>query len=217
MNAEEEVVLVHGLWYGPVAMSVLARRLGAQGFSVRKFSYPATTSHVLGHAQKLLRFIRQGQAAKTHLVGHSLGGLVIVKALEIDHDEGHEAIPQLSDGRIVLLGTPLMGSGVAQRVMQLPGGPALFRKVARDLCSGHNSLKVGTRIGLIAGSRSFGLGRLLGQSSEGSDGTVALAEADSPYLAARLILPVSHTGMLFSRGVAEQTVCFLRSGHFSDA
>lgn len=216
MSVASEVILVHGLWYGPMAMSFLARQLEDDGFRVRKFSYRATATHVAKHAEKLLAFIRRGEAARSHLVGHSLGGLVIVKALAVDHDSDSQASPQLNGARVVLLGTPLRGSAVAQKVMQLPGGQSLFRKAAEDLCEGQPYLPEQKRIGLIAGSRSFGLGRLLGQSAEGSDGTVALEETDSPGLAARLILPVSHTGMLFSRRVARQTTVFLRSGQFSD-
>ena len=217
MSTRTEIVLVHGLWYGPLAMAVLAGRLRKAGFEVRKFGYPATSFQAMEHARRLLQFVAKGSAGQTHFVGHSLGGLVIAKALELNAGSSAGDLPQLDHCRAVLLGTPLRGSSVVRRALKLPGGQSLFREAAEDLSRGQPQLPANRRIGLIAGSRSWGLGRLLGQPANGSDGTVALSETESPGLADRLVLPVSHTGMLFSAEVARQTVFFLQSGHFPGA
>jgi hypothetical protein len=68
---------------------------------------------------------------------------------------------------------------------------------------------------MIAGNRSIGLGRLFGQSAMDSDGSVSLSETQAPGLSDRVILPVSHTGMLFSPVVALQVCNFLAAGRFS--
>jgi hypothetical protein len=70
---------------------------------------------------------------------------------------------------------------------------------------------------MIAGTRPFGLGRLLGQSAEDTDGTVALAETEAPCVSSRIVLPVSHTGLLYSAEVARQVCTFLESGRFAPA
>ena len=201
-----EVVLVHGLWFGGWSMASLARRLRAAGFGVRQFEYRSTRADLATHAADLLCFVRTISATRVHMLGHSLGGLVILKMLS--------GMPDIAPGRVVLLGTPLQGSQTVARALQLPGGSALFGQVAVDLCRGQTQFAPGREIGMIAGSRGIGLGRLFGQSARDSDGTVALSETDDPGLSGRLVLPVSHTGMLFSAEVARAVCIFLANGRF---
>jgi hypothetical protein len=72
-------------------------------------------------------------------------------------------------------------------------------------------------LGVIAGDLGFGLGKLLGSMDAPNDGTVLLDETLLPGATDRLRLPVSHTGLMFSREVARQTALFLESGHFAQA
>jgi pimeloyl-ACP methyl ester carboxylesterase len=202
-----EVILVHGLWYGPWAMAVLARRLRRAGHVVRRFAYHPTASPVAVHARDLAQFTRQSHSTALHFVGHSMGGLVIMRMLANE--------PALARGRVVLLGTPLQGSQVARRLLRLPAGAVLLGALATDLCQAQPRWAEGREIGMIAGCKAFGLGRLLGRPGAGSDGTVALSEADAPGLSARVVLPVSHTGMLFSGQVGQQVLGFLQNGRFS--
>jgi len=190
-------------------MSFLARHLRREGFDAKIFSYRTTGSTVAAHALRLAQFAERSRDANTplHFVGHSLGGLVILHMLAAG--QGHPA------GRSVLLGTPLNGSRVARNMAQVPGGKLLLGRVAPDLCSGRKLRREENEVGMIAGSRSIGLGRLLGQSGSSSDGTVALEETEAAWLADRVVLPVSHTGMLFSSEVADEVVSFLREGRFT--
>ena len=55
---------------------------------------------------------------------------------------------------------------------------------------------------------------LLGGVGGAGDGTVALRETHMPGLADHITLPVTHTGMLYSREVARQAAYFLRTGGF---
>jgi hypothetical protein len=83
------------------------------------------------------------------------------------------------------------------------------------LVEGFSRLPRGWQTGMIAGSRSFGLGLLVGGTAGAGDGTVAVRETRAEGLRNHLVLPVTHTGMLFSRAVARQVSGFLRSGSFS--
>ena len=67
----------------------------------------------------------------------------------------------------------------------------------------------------MAGNLPLGLGRLLGGLSGPNDGTGAVDETRLDGAADHIALPVSHTSMLFSKRVAEQTTGFLRSGRFT--
>lgn len=209
MSNHPEVVLVHGLWYGSWAMLSLARRLRRAGHVTRYFRYRATGATVASNAGELAEFAGRSAASEVHYVGHSMGGLVILQMLCNE--------PAMRQGRVVLLGTPLQGSAVARQLMQYTGARALLGQAAESLSHGICSGIEGCEIGMIAGTRAFGLGRLLGQTANASDGTVALAEADAPYLSARIALPVSHTGLLYSAEVAREVCNFLDSGCFSRA
>lgn len=206
MATNSEVILVHGLWYGNWAMASLARRLRRVGYTCRLFSYRSTATGLGNQAAELGQFVQHSPATRVNFVGHSLGGLVILRMLS-----GGFARPP---GRVVLLGTPLQGSKVVRKALRLPGGAAFFGLAAVSLGRGLPDLVEGGEIGMIAGARALGLGRLLGQSAQSGDGTVALAEANARYLSDRIVLPVSHTGLLYSAEVARAVCNFLESGHF---
>lgn len=207
MTTSSRVVLVHGLFYGRWSLRVLAGRLRRAGFSVDLFAYRPTRDGLDGAAAALAAFCDEVAAPEIHFVGHSLGGLVILRALERE--------PRRGPGRAVLLGSPLQGSRVARRLCQYAAGRALLGAAGPALVEGHCCLPPEFEVGMLAGTVGFGLGRLTGALDGPSDGTVGLREADASGLAARLVLPVTHTGMLFSAPVARQVVQFLRGGRFA--
>ena len=206
MDQVEQVILVHGLWYGTTAMQPLAKWLRQLGYPVRLFSYPTTTGTLADHANELARFVAQQPSPKVHFVGHSLGGLVILEMFQ-------ERL-ELPAGRVVLLGSPLQGSNAARSLMNLPGASRMLGTAGNVLCAGFPQLPPDREVGMVAGSRAMGLGRLLTGTAHLGDGSVALEEADSPNLTARTVLPVSHTGMLFSRTVQQRVADFLARGGF---
>src|SRR5271169_4029389 len=95
------VIYVHGLWLTGIEGSLLRRRLARDlDAETRAFSYASVKSTVTANAQALEKFLLELRADTVHLVGHSLGGLVILKMFE----RGAGAL--LPPGRIVLLGSP---------------------------------------------------------------------------------------------------------------
>src|SRR5262245_56695063 len=100
------VILVHGLWMSGFELGVLKHRLEADNnFSAVAFSYPSLTGSMSDHVKSLLDFARTRKTDELHFVGHSLGGLVILMALQTTND--------LPTGRVVTLGTPVQGSKAA--------------------------------------------------------------------------------------------------------
>ena len=61
----------------------------------------------------------------------------------------------------------------------------------------------------------FGLGHVIGRIEEENDGSVAVAETRLSGARDHIVLPVSHSGMLFSREVARQVGHFLTHGTFA--
>jgi pimeloyl-ACP methyl ester carboxylesterase len=205
------VVYVHGLWLSGNEAGILLRRLGRElNATTRAFSYRSVASSVSESAQALGKFLSQQRAETLHLVGHSLGGLVILKLFENgDHQ-------QLPPGRIVLLGSPLNGSRAAQNLARLPFGQKILgRAVREELLTERQRRWMGQRdLGVIAGSMGIGLGRLVGVHGAPSDGTIFVEETRLPGILQHLVLRISHTALPFSSMVARQTAAFLSVGSF---
>jgi pimeloyl-ACP methyl ester carboxylesterase len=206
------IVYVHGLWQRGAEAAWLRRRLALDlNAEARAFSYPSVAADVTTNAQALARFLGDLRADAVHLVGHSLGGLVILKLFE---QGAGEAFPP---GRIVLLGSPLRGSRTAQNLARLPFGRKIMgRSIHEEVLVARDRHWDGAReLGIIAGDLGVGLGRLVGPLGGPSDGTVLTEEAMLDGATDRVVLRVSHTGMLFSAAVARQAGAFLRDGHFA--
>jgi len=206
------VVYVHGLWLTGLEGSLLRRRLARDlTAETLAFSYRSVTSTVTANAKTLAEFLLKIRADTLHLVGHSLGGLVILKLFE--NGDGASLPP----GRIVLLGSPLQGSSTALKVARLPFGKTILgRGVDEELLNNVSRRWNGERdLGVIAGSLSVGLGRLVGAHGAPSDGTILVDETKVEGISEHLVLKTSHTGLPFSAEVARRTGAFLRFGRFS--
>jgi pimeloyl-ACP methyl ester carboxylesterase len=203
-----EIVLVHGLFHRSWSVLLLKRRLKAKGFSVRCFSYATVMRDPLASADKLAEFCQSGQSTELHLAGHSLGGLLILEMLR--KTNGFSLPP----GRVVLLGSPISGSGVARSLAESAAGRALLRESRSSLVAGVSAIPPDRECAMIAGTRPRGVGQVTGALAGPNDGTVAVSETRSDLLTDHIELAVTHTGMLFSAEVARQLATFVKNGRF---
>ena len=206
----EAVVLIHGLWLPAYCLLPLARRLERQGFSPHLYSYASVSDDLASNAGRLAHFLSTIDAATVHLVGHSLGG-ILIRALFHYH-------PVQKPGRIVTLGAPHAGSRVARQLSR----SAFWRRtmgksVAQLLDDATRHWPLPPReIGVISGTRSFGMGKLVYPGlPRPNDGLLTVEESTLHDVRASIVLPVSHTGMLFSRTLARQVGQFLATGRFT--
>ncbi|MEX0915490.1 MAG: alpha/beta fold hydrolase [Wenzhouxiangellaceae bacterium] len=207
IDTRARVVLVHGLWYGRPSMLPLARRLRKRGWNCSLFGYSSIFGRPGDNVARLAEWLEDIDGDPLHFVGHSLGGLIVLKMLA-------ESGATLPGGRVVLLGSPLTGSAVARR---MAGNRALrpwIGRAAGVLDSGIGHLPGDREVAAIAGSASLGAGRLIADLEKPHDGTVSVNETRVPGLADHCELPVSHTGLVFSREVAEAIDSFFRTGRF---
>ena len=208
MTTAETVVLVHGLWVHGIAMVLMRRRIERGGYRALAYSYPSMRLTLAENAERLARYCRSLAAPRLHFVGHSMGGLIVLRMLE--------RAAGLKPGRIVLIGTPVAGSLAAHRLAHLPGGRAALGRSAPEW---HESARpvsdTGREIGVIAGSLPLGIGRFVAPDLPApSDGVVSVAETRLPAMRDHIVLNVSHSGMLISRAVARQICVFLHDGAF---
>lgn len=207
----EHIVLVHGLWMHGALMSWMGRRLTRAGYTVHLYTYPSVRMSMAENARRLAAFCQALGALRLHLVGHSLGGLLIARML----DEPH----RLNLGRMVLLGAPFVDSHAARRLSRVRlGCIAVGASVAEWLRGARPAQLARYEVGVIAGDRGVGLGMLVARDLPSPhDGTISVAETQVPGARDHIVLRVSHSEMVISVQVVRQICEFLRRGHFAHA
>lgn len=208
MPANEQVVLAHGLWMHGALMTWMARRMARAGFTVHRYTYPSVRMSLAENARRLAAFCQTLEARPLHLVGHSLGGLLIARML----DEPH----RLDIGRVVLMGSPFVDSFAARRLSRVRIGCAAVGASVGEWLRGERPESLASYdIGVIAGNRGVGLGVMMAPDLPSPhDGTISVAETMVPEARDSIVLPVSHTQMVISVLVARQVCEFLRRGRF---
>jgi len=206
MSTGETVVLVHGFLLSGWAMRLIARRLRRQGYQTAIFSYPSRHRGLDENAHALAHFIDGLNVDTIHFVGHSLGGLVILRALQVSDD--------FPAGRVVLLGSPVKGSVIAARLGRYAMGRWLLGKSLDSALRSGIKSQVERPTGLIVGQRPFGIGLLLGGFSGPHDGMVMVNETVVGKAADTLCVRETHTSLLLSAAVAYQITEFLKYGQF---
>lgn len=202
------VLLVHGLWMRSIAMRWLATRLRSQGFAPTTFGYYSLLQDTDAVVARLAGVLAAHPGL--HVVAHSLGGLLTLRAVE---RLGDAAI-----GRIVCLGSPLAGSGAAAAIAaRIPAGAQLVGHNRALLQAGIGRIPDGIEAGMVAGCVPRGLGELVARFDGPHDGTVSVAETRVPGLADHVLVRASHSGLLFSDEVVRQVAGFLRGDGFEHA
>jgi len=200
------VLLIHGLWNKSPCLWPLAYRLRQAGFRPRYFDYASVLHTPDRSVMRLIARLRRSPQP-LHVVAHSLGGLLIMEALNRE--------PDLPIARVVCLGSPLRGSRAAHYLAKQRWGSWFLGGSREWLCSGVKIDAAIPPIGMIAGCRARGLGRVVAAFPGASDGTVAVDETVVPGLADHCLLAVSHSGLLLSAEVARHCVHFLQYGRFA--
>ena len=204
--------MLHGLWLNRHALLGWRRQFERGGLRALAFGYPSRDP-LAGNALRLAAFLEDLDASNVYLLGHSLGGLVI---LDLLRQRVGDCGSSLRIRRAVLAGTPVTGSQAGRRFTRSALGHWLIGRAGDplELPSRQCLADSGVDIGVIAGTRGPGLGRLLGALPVPNDGTIALAETRLAGAADAIALPVNHTQMLVSRNVVAQALRFFISGHF---
>lgn len=202
------VLLIHGILMNPLEMRYLGSQMEKSGFNVHYVYYQSVLKTPEQNAKIIHDKIKQMKLPNLHLVGHSLGGIVLMHLFDQTDD--------LPEGRVVMLGSPVNGSWIAQKVSEWPViSPILSRSMPSAL-SGEDipEWKTDRDWGMIAGTRNQGLGMLTGGLPGESDGTVLVEETHHTKQKEHFLVNKSHTALLFSKEVVNLTSNFLNSGTF---
>ncbi|MGA2556492.1 MAG: alpha/beta fold hydrolase [Verrucomicrobiota bacterium] len=207
------VILIHGLGRTPLSMMRLEWTLERAGYKVVNFGYPSRQYNVEQLAEKYLdkAVAAQGQARQIHFVTHSLGGIVLRQYLAA------HAMTNL--GRVVMLAPPNHGSELADRLKQSALGRWILGPAGCEV--GRGALELPERLG----PAHFPLGviaaagpvhRWWSQVFSGpNDGKVSVQSAQLNGMADFLVVPGSHTWIMWRADTARQVLSFLQHGHFA--
>jgi pimeloyl-ACP methyl ester carboxylesterase len=204
------VVYVHGLWLNGWESLLLRHRISRHlGCATLPFTYSSVGASLGENVHALAGFLERVPAERLHLVGHSMGGLLII--------EMFETVRALPPGRVVLLGSPAQGSRAARNLAGWSLGRRIMGRMAHEVLLPMRNRRWSTArdLGVIAGSRAVGLGRLVSPLDEPSDGTVLVSETRVEGAKEHLTVRTTHSGMMYSHFVAHQVVAFLRDGRFA--
>lgn len=197
------VVLVPGLWMPALVMWPLQRRLARAGFAVTRFGYPSLRERLDANARALAQRVATLGAAR--LVGHSLGGLVVLAALPLLRGRVDRA---------VLMGSPTAACHCANFAQRTRALRRLVGRSLPDWLAAPVAVPAGVEVGVIAGSAPWGIGRLIPGLPRPNDGVVGVAETQLPGASDVVRLPVSHSHMLLSARCAREAAHFLDHGRF---
>ena len=201
-----DVVLVPGLWMPGIAMTVLRARLASAGYAPRVFLYRGRDSHEENVAA-LARFVQEQVGSRpAHFVGHSLGGVVILDMLA-----RHRAIPVAT---AVLLGAPVRGCLAGRRLGRHALGRWMLGECAPRWQDCEARWERPEPLGVVAATRPFGLGRVLGSLPGENDGVVRVEETTVQGMRQRALVHQGHSVLIVSPRVARMICGFFEKGCF---
>lgn len=207
VSMAETVVFVHGLYMTGVELGLLRRRVEAVGFATQVFRYHSLLRSVDENAMLLADFLKGVEGERLHLVGHSLGGMVILRMFERGVD--------FPPGRVVFMGSPVRGSLAAKNLRDRGLGFLLGRSGPEGLELPMKAVwKADRELGVIAGTHAFSINPFHPKLPEPHDGMVSLEETRITGAKDSIEMHLAHTTMLFSNELAGQVCGFLKEGRF---
>ena len=209
------VLLLHGLGRTWKSMRPIGRYLESKGYAPYYVAYPSTRRPVAEHAENLRRIVARLDGPEAiHLVGYSLGGLVVRAYLAGDYDARIK--------RVILLGTPNQGAHKAdlwdgnwayQKIMG-PAGQELGTGEEGIVTSLPDTLPV--EFGIIAGGKGDGKGYSFVLTGD-DDRTVAVESTRLPGASDFVIVRSIHSFLINRREAHEYIASFLLHGYFRSA
>ena len=214
-QADECVVLLHGLMRSSTSMNPMQRELDAEGFLTANIDYPSREHEVEELAEiaveKGLAACRANETTeRIHFVTHSLGGILVRQYLSTNE------IPEL--GRVVMIGPPNQGSAAVDELEGVPGFDWLNGPAGRQLGKGEGSVPLALgpaefELGVIAGNRT--IDPITSSVLENpDDGRVSVEDTKLDGMADFVVVEHSHAFMMRMQRTIELTIEFLETGSF---
>ncbi|MBD3674287.1 MAG: alpha/beta fold hydrolase [Planctomycetaceae bacterium] len=207
------VILVHGIIRSSRSFDKLKKRLVKEGYQVFGFNYPSTRVPITDASRYLERVLTSFDGIEQiDFVVHSMGGLVVRCYLK----NCEQVDPRIR--RMVMLGVPNQGAGIADKVKSWPVYKLLYGPAGQQLVTDSEGLIPQLPVpefefGIIAGARGTekGFNPLIPGDD---DGTVELEHTKLPGAADFMKVSALHSFLMGHPAVIDATVRFLEEGKF---
>ena len=205
MKKDGTIILLHGQGRTRLSMVILGKRFRSAGYQTLNFPYNQTTDSLDEISGQLIEFIRKKvKTSNYHLIGHSLGNVIIRNAFRKEYPDGL--------GKIVMLAPPNQPAHLAKRLKKNP----VYRKFTGD--SGqklseeefYRDLPVPTvPFGVIAGDKGQSL-----TFSEPNDAVVTVESTKLEGMADWILLHHGHAFIMNCKDTFEYCQRFIERGRF---
>lgn len=207
------VVLIHGIIRSSRSFERMRKRLVEEGYQVFGFNYPSTRVPITDAARYLERALKSLEGIEEiDFVVHSMGGLV-VRCYLMNCEE-----PDPRVRRMVMLGVPNQGAGIADRVRRWPFYKVIYGPAGQQLVTDSEGLISKLPVpefefGILAGARGNpkGYNPLIPGDD---DGTVELEHTKLPGAADFITVPALHSFLMTHNDAIQFTIHFLEHGQF---
>jgi triacylglycerol lipase len=208
MTKDETIILLHGQGRTRLSMVILSKRFRSTGYQTANFPYNQTSDSLDEISDQLIGFIREKvKTTSYHLIGHSLGNVIIRNAFREEYPAGL--------GKIVMLAPPNRPAHLAKRLNKNP----IYRWLTGD--SGqklseeefYRDLPVPkVPFGILAGDKGQSL-----TFSEPNDAVVTVESTKLEGMADWLLLHHGHTFIMNCRDTFEHCQHFIEHGSFKQS
>ena len=208
VKKDATIVLLHGQGRTRLSMLVLCKRLRSAGYQTLNFPYNQTIHSLDEISGQLVEFI--GQKVKTsdyHLIGHSLGNVIIRNAFRKEYPDGL--------GKIVMLAPPNQPAHLAKLLKKNPVYRIFTGDSGQKLSEEdfYSDLPVPTvPFGVIAGDKGQSL-----TFSEPNDAVVTVESTKLDGMADWILLHHGHTFIMNCKDTFEHCRHFLEEGSFKQS
>jgi triacylglycerol esterase/lipase EstA (alpha/beta hydrolase family) len=214
-QADECIVLLHGLARSSMSMAVLDWRLSRNGYRTVSIDYKSAQMPIQELAEQAIPEGLEacGDAKKIHFVTHSMGGILLRQ-----YAQTHGPKSTQKWGRTVMLAPPNSGSEVVDQMADWPGFELWNGPAGLSLHTGPDSIPnqlgpVEFEVGIIAGTNS--ISPYFSNFIEGeNDGKVSVESTKVEGMSDHIELPVTHTFMMNDPAVFKQVLAFIQNGRF---
>lgn len=212
---KELVVLLHGILRHKLDMLPISMTLEKNGYNTLNILYPSRKQSL----EDLTDFVNDeiissphyADAPRVHFVTHSMGSLIARYWIALYKPDRL--------GNVVMLGPPNTGSEMADWLTQTSALAPLYEKIfgpaGAQLTTTHKHIDktINYPVGVIAGS--FSINPLSPWILPGeSDGIVPIERTKIEGMTDHIVIPVTHTFMMFNGDVMKQIVHFLKHRKF---
>lgn len=187
-------------------MRPFALRLERRGYRTSTFVYHGRDD-LAANIERLAQFVRSRLGNRpAHFIGHSLGGVLTLETLNRHRD--------IRAATVLLVGAPARGCLAGRRLARSRWGRWMLGGCAARWDESEARWQRPEPLGVVAGTRAFGLGRVLGPLPGENDGVVRVEETTVRGMVGRALVRDGHSMLIVSSRVLALTLRFLEQGRF---